>query len=370
MTSGIKTKSLKGLALALSTFAASIPWSQATAQDALENVRIAIAGTSFLDISYFPLLLPSALGYWEEEGYKAEVFPISGSSEAAQQLAADNIDFAQMAGASIILANAQHSVPIRTLITNFALGWGVAVKKDGPIKSAADLKGKNIGIVSVSTGGVSLVKSFVRKSGLDPDTDVTMIATGVGAQPLLALQNDQVQALMYWSSALVGFQSMDPNLTILKDPAWAELPDYSFATSQKVIDEKPAMVEGISRGIAKAMVFAAANPDCVRQLQWKFYPDSKPTNVDEETAIANDLAKVSILLEDQALASKLNPNGFVAGASAEAMGKYQDFLVEYGILTEKVDPETLVIPDSLAFFTKINDFDSAAIEADAKACDY
>ncbi len=356
--------------LATGTFAAALSWNAAQAQEELQQVRIAVGGTSFLDISYYPLLLPSALGYWEEEGYKADVFPISGSSEAAQQLSAKNIDFGQMAGSVIIQANAQHSIPVRALITNFALGWGLAVKKDGPIKTAADLKGKNIGIVSLSSGGVPLVKSFVKSNGLDPESDVTMIATGVGAQALLALQNDQVQALMYWSSALVGFQSMDANLQVLKDPAWANFPDYSFATSQQVIDEKPEMVERISRGIAKAMAFAAANPDCARKVLWKAYPDMKPNNMDEQAAVANDLAKISALLNDQANASKLNPDGLFAGVSADAMGAYQDFLFGAGILTEKVKPETLVIPEGGAFWLKINDFDKAAIESAAKTCNY
>lgn len=363
-------KTLRRTALALAAFATTFSGQPASAQDQLKEVKIAIGGTSFVDISYYALLLPSALGYWEDEGYRVDVFPISGSAEAAQQLAARNIDFAQMAGSVIIQANAQHSIPIRTLVTNFSLGWGVAVKKDGPIKTAADLKGKNIGIVSLSSGGVPLVKSFAKNNGLDPENDVSIIATGVGAQALLSLQNDQVQALMYWSSALVGFQSMDPNLEILKDPTWAAMPDFSLATHQQVIDEKPEMIEGISRGFAKAMVFAAANPDCARRVQWKFYPDTKPTNVDEQTAAANDLAKISILLADQANATKLNPDGQIAGASAKAMGGYQDFLHNAGILTAKVDPETLVIPEGAAFWSKVNDFDKAAIEADAKACNY
>lgn len=366
----IMRKFARGAVLATGMFAAVVSWDAASAEEELQQVKIAVGGTSFLDISYYPLLLPSALGYWKQEGYKADVFPISGSSEAAQQLAANNIDFSQMAGSVIIQANAEHSIPVRALITNFALGWGVAVKKDGPIKTAADLKGKNIGIVSLSSGGVPLVKSFVKSNGLDPETDVTMIATGVGAQALLALQSDQVQALMYWSSALVGFQSMDANLQVLRDPTWANLPDYSFATSQQVIDEKPDMVEGVSRGIAKAMAFAAANPDCARKVLWKAYPDTKPNNVDEQTAAANDLAKISALLNDQANASKLNPDGLLAGVSADAMGTYQDFLFGAGILKGKAKPETLVIPQGVAFWSKVNNFDKAAIEADAKACNY
>ena len=361
---------VRALLLGVAVSAAPLLGTGAAAQEDLKEVRMAVSGTTFLDISYFPVLLPKILGYWEEDGYDVSIFTIRGSSEAAQQLAASNLDFAQMAGASIIIANGEFDVPIRTLITNFALGWGLAVPADSPIQTAADLKGKNIGIVSVSTGGVSLVKSFVKKAGLDPDTDISIIATGVGAQPLLALQNDQVQALMYWSSALVGFQNNQPDLRIIKDPAWAELPDYSFATSQQTLDEDPEMVEKISRGVAKAMVFAAANPDCVRQLQWEYYPDSKPTNVDDETAAAWDVAKVEVLLADQANASALLPEGMVAGANAEAMGEYQDFLVSFGILDEKADPTELVPSSNDEFIRKINDFDHEAVKQAAIACDF
>lgn len=350
--------------LALSAAGATAAWSQ------LKDVKIGAGGSNFLDISYYFLLLPGPLGYWEQEGYKVDVFPISGSSEAAQQLSVNNVDFAQMSAGTIIQANTEHSLPVRALVTNITVGWGIAVDKNGPIKTVADLKGKNIGVVSLSSGGIPLLNSFLRNNGLDPEADVTLISTGVGAQALLALQNDQVQGLMYWSSALVGFQNTDPDLAILQDPAWAKMPDYSFGTSQKTIDEKPEMVEGIVRGMAKAMVFAAANPDCVRQLQWKFYPDTKPTGVDEAKAAANDLAMLAVLLRDQANAAKMNPGGMVAGVSTEAMGAYQDFLFDSKVVSRKVDPSELSIAEGEAFWSRVNDFDKAAIEADAKACNY
>jgi NitT/TauT family transport system substrate-binding protein len=367
----LKHRTLKSILL---TLAASVAISSlaavAAAQAPLQPVKIAVGGTSVLDISYYFLLLPGPLGYWEKEGYKVDVFPISGSSESAQQLAVNNLDFSEMSASVIIQANTEQSVPLRALITNFTLGWGIAVKRDGPIKTIADLKGKKVGIVSLASGGVPLFKSLLKNNGLDPEKDAILLATGVGAQPLLALQNDQVQGLIYWSSALVGFQNANPNLEILRDSTWAKMPDFSLATSQRVINEKPKMVEGISRGIAKAMVFAAANPDCARRLQWKFYPDARQTGVDEQKAISNDLAMISVLLKEQADAAKMNIDGQVAGVSTLAMGAYQDFLFDAGILKKKVDPKNLAISDGPAFWSKVNDFDKAAIEADAKACNY
>lgn len=370
MRSGFGNGILKRAALILAASLALSSAGAAIAGAELKEVKIGAGGSSFLDISYYYLLLPGPLGYWEKEGYKVDVFPISGSSEAAQQLAVNNIDFAQMSAGTIIQANTEHSLPVRGLVTNITVGWGIAVPKDGSIKTVADLKGKKIGIVSLSSGGIPLLNSFLKSNGLDPEKDVTLIASGVGAQAMLALENDQVQGLMYWSSALVGFQNSNPNLVILQDPAWAKMPDYSFATSQKTIDENPEMVEGIARGMAKAMVFAAANPDCARKLQWKFYPDTKPSGVDEAKATANDLAMISVLLRDQANAAKMNSDGMVAGVSTQAMGAYQDFLFDSGVVTRKVDPSGLVIADGPAFWAKVNNFDKAEIEAQARECNF
>lgn len=337
-----------------------------SAQAELKPVKIGVSGTSFLNLTYYYLLLPDLLGYWQEEGYDVEVFPVSGSYEAVQQLAANNLDFAQMGAIAIIQSNTEHGIPVRGVVTNGTLGVGIAVKKDGPIKSAPDLKGHNIGIVSLSSSAVPLLNSYLNSNGLHAD-DVTLVATGVGASALNALESGRVQGLMYWRAALVGFENAGAKINILRDPAWATMPDYTFATSQKTIDRDPRMVEGIARGIAKAMAFAAANPDCVRRLVWRKYPDTKPTGVDEERAVATDMALIMATLEDQRQAIALNPNRYTAAASVEAFGKYQDFLFQAGVLSRKIEPVQFAIA-SEGFWAKVNDFDKVAIEKKAEVC--
>ncbi len=126
----------------------------------------------------------------------------------------------------------------------------------------ADLKGKKIGIFSLGTGGVPLLKGYLRANGINPDTDVQIIATGAGAPALEATARaDRVQALMFWGSALAGFENAGTKMRVLFDPAWRALPDFTFGTLQKTIDADPAMVEAIARGAAKATLFAQTNPD-------------------------------------------------------------------------------------------------------------
>ncbi|MGJ4859644.1 ABC transporter substrate-binding protein [Labrys sp. La1] len=359
------TRALRGLFLAGLTVLGIVS-GPVSAQAEVKSVKIGVSGTSFLNLTYYYLLLPDLLGYWREEGYDVDVFPVSGSYEAVQQLAANNLDFAQIGAIAIIQSNTERGIPIRGVVTNGTLGVGIAVQKDGPIKSASDLRGQNIGIVSLSSSAVPLLNSYLNGNGLYAD-DVTLVATGVGASALNALESGRVQGLMYWRAALVGFENAGAKINILRDPAWAAMPDYTFATSQKTIDRDPKMVEGIARGIAKAMVFAAANPDCVRRLLWKKYPDTKPTGVDEERAVATDMALMTATLEDQRQAIALNPNGYTAATSVQAFGKYQDFLFKAGVLTREIEPVQFAMA-SEGLWAKVNDFDKVAIEKKASAC--
>ena len=359
------------MAVAL-TIAAALMWpGTEVARADSKHVGIGVLGTTFLDISYHALLLAGPLGYWDKEGFKVDVFPVNGVPDAAQLLASGQASFVQLGSLSIIQANTMFSLPLRALVTNFTLGgWGIAVKKDGPIKTIKELKGKKIGMSSFGSQASYLLKLMLTNGGLDPD-DAIPISTGVGAQALLALQNGQVDGLIYWASMLASFQNKDPDLQILRDPAIAKMPDFSLATTKRIIDEQPQMVDGITRGMVEAMVFSDTNPDCARRLMWKYYPDTKPTGVSGDKAISNDLNMISVLLDDhRENAVKMNPDGLFAAVSVEGMARYQDFMFASGLVKRKVNPEDLVIANGSAFWHRVNDFDHAAIIADAKACKY
>lgn len=50
---------------------------------------------------------------------------------------------------------------------------------------------------------------------------------------------------------------------------------------QPEIDPQP-----LTCGAAKTTVFALANPDCVRRIQWKTWPNTKPTGSQDEATLA------------------------------------------------------------------------------------
>jgi NitT/TauT family transport system substrate-binding protein len=126
------------------------------------------------------------------------------------------------------------------------------------------------------------------------------------------------------------------------------------------------MVEAVVRGAAKASVFARANPDCARQVQWKHYPSSKPTGADEATLVTWDLNYLNASLAGMTPA--LSGGKLFGKTTSEQFARLQDFLVETKLISkQRADAADYVIgvPD---FFEHANDFDHAAIELQARRC--
>lgn len=332
----------------------------------LKPVTIAL-GTQVVNVTYPWLTLPIALGYWKDEGYDVKVVTTGGSLQGVQQMVTGGVDFAQMDSAPLIQANTDNDVAVRGVMNTLVIDWGIGVLQNGPIKSIADFKGKKIGVFSLGTGGMPLLKGYLRANGIDPDKDVQIIATGAGAPALEALRTDRVQGLMFWGSALTGFQNAGLDMRVLFNPAWRKLPGFTFATMQKTIDTDPAMVEAIARGAAKATLYAQTNPDCTRQIHWKNFPSTKPTGADEATLVKWDLALLQTSLDSMTSAYDMNGGKLIGAMDPAGYGRMQDFMLKEGLIKRTLPPESMLYLKP-GFVEAINRFDRDAVIAAAKAC--
>ena len=354
---------------ALSVTVAAVAPGTALAQPAkpLKKVTIAAGGVTVLNVSYPWLMMPIALDYWKDEGYEVQVIATPGSVQAVQQLATGNVDFAQVSSNVAIQANVTSNIPARVVMNNSVIDWAIAVQADGAIQKIGDLKGKSIGIVSLASGGLPLLRSLLKQNGLDADKDVSIIATGAGAPALEALKSNRVQGLMFWSAALAGFENTGAKLRLFRSPDWQRLPDFSLATSQRTIERDPVMVEAIVRGAAKASLFAVTNPECVRKLHWARFPESKPTGSDDATLTRWDDNLLRAQVESMKAAFDMNGGKLWGRATSDGFGRMQDFMFDAKLIDRKVEPTTFVVKSD-GFFEHVNNFDAQAVANQARAC--
>jgi NitT/TauT family transport system substrate-binding protein len=341
---------------------------QADAQTAPKKVTIAVA-TTVMNVTYPWLMVPQALGYWRQEGYDVQVQPVGASLQVVQQMVGGNAQLGEINSTVVVQANVVTKIPVRALMMNGVIDTRVAMLADSAITSVADLKGKTIGVFSLASGAIPLLKSYLAANGLDPNKDVSLIPVGLGAQPVDALRTNKVQALIYWGSANANFENAGLKLRYLSDPNWLKIPDFSLVALQKTIDADPDMIVAIARGVAKASLFAETNPDCARKLQWAHWPNTKPTGAPDEAAAAQwDLRSLNASLWTMQKAYELDGGKLWGSTTPQDYGRMQDFMVDTKQIPDRAPIESLVIGVP-GFYEKVNDFDHDAVIAQAKSCE-
>jgi NitT/TauT family transport system substrate-binding protein len=330
-------------------------------------IKIGVPGRT-IDISYPWLSVPIALGWWLDKGYDVQLIPVGGSVEGMQQMAAGNLDFVEMNANIVVSANVTNHLPVRIVMQNGVIDWGVAVLNGGPIHDVKDFRDQKIGVFTLATGGIPYLKSWLRQNGLNPDDDVGLIAVGAGGPALQALKSQRVQGLLFWGTALAGYQNDMPDLRILRSPEWVSYPDFSLATMQATIDKDPALVAEIATGAVRASIFTVASPDCVRRIQWKRWPDTKPTGSDDEAKLAawdRNKLDAQVAAMQQAFA---NGGGKLWGiAQPAAFERLQNFMKETKLIDTTVPVDQIIIKTP-GFFEAINHVDAAAVQQQAKVC--
>ncbi len=329
-------------------------------------VTIAV-GTSVLNVGYPMLTLPLTLGYWKKEGYDVKVEPVGASLQAIQQMVAGNAQFAQVNASVILQSNTKNNLPVRFVMQNGIIDWSISTLDGAGITKASDLKGKTIGVFSLATGGIPLLKSWLAANGVDPDKDVTLVPLGLGAAPVQALKTGQVDALLYWASATAGFENAGLKLHKIIPDDWKTYPDYSLSTMQQTAETDPDMVVAIAKGVAMATVFALANPECAVKLHWEHYPETKPKGADEATLLSWDLNNINAQLNSLSAGFELNGGKEWGATDPAGVARLQTFLKAAGLVPGEMAPADMIvkIPD---FLKRVNDFDADAVRADAKAC--
>src|SRR5260370_35405412 len=89
--------------------------------------------------------LPTALGYWKDEGLEVNVFGVAGDTAGVQLLSGTKIDFISLVGAGLLSARAK-GIPLKAVYMHPPIPIARFVRpKATVITKVAALKGKTLG---------------------------------------------------------------------------------------------------------------------------------------------------------------------------------------------------------------------------------
>src|SRR5499426_347797 len=198
---------------------------------AVENVRVAYPS---MGTSVFCLIIAQKEGYLKEEGLDAQLLSIRGEIAIRTTLAGE-VDFFTNAGSA--LAAAVRGVPVK-IVTVFQdrPSWDLIAQPD--IKSVAQLRGKNIGIMSPEGSLAVVAREILRKNGMDPGKDVNLVVMGGDEVRFPALQTKSIQATLF--STGMSLKAQKEGFTKLAMAGdYANLIEGGLATSNDRIKQSP-----------------------------------------------------------------------------------------------------------------------------------
>ena len=220
---------------------------------ALESIIIAYPTTSS---QFTPLWFTRDVGLYEKYGLDVKLVFIQGGSVLLQAMIAGQVQAAQNGIAETVTAILRGG-DVRMLgVTSKIFPYSLIAAKN--VKSAKDLIGGRIGINRI--GDVSAYGSqlALRKLGLNPDKDVTMMQIGGSPQRLAALQSGGVQA------AAMDFMS-GLRLAKLGFPVLMQLnlnyPYLGPMVSGKFLRESPATAEAFVKAFIEGIARFKRNRD-------------------------------------------------------------------------------------------------------------
>ena len=214
-----------------------------------------------------PFWVAREAGLYRQNGVDVDVVFLRGSTTAINAMVAREAQFAALGASSSVLANLGGADTV--LIATAAPGLSFYLVVSQQIKSAADLKGKKVGISRPGTDSDLAARVAVQKSGL-AEKDVQFISIGSDMERLAAMKQGVVDATVMTPAAYVAAQKL--GFHSLLDLSKMNIPyeSASLITTRTLIRENPGLVSRFARGFVSGIHYSKMHREFTLKVLKKY----------------------------------------------------------------------------------------------------
>ncbi|GIH73469.1 sulfonate ABC transporter substrate-binding protein [Sphaerimonospora thailandensis] len=269
-----------------------------------------------------PLQVAIDRGFFKDEGLEVKPEVVAGGAVGVQKLLGGSIDLTLGAYIGTFLAQDKGAGKFKYVADSYGAAPGafvIMVKKDSPIKTVADLKGKKIA-----------VNTF--QSVMQLTAEVQMKVAGVAATPdqfvekpfpdmPAALENGQVDAAaMVEPFITVESKAGGRIITDEMTGPTEDLPVAGWFTTEDTANKYPKTMAAFQRALGKAQELVANDRKIVEETLPKY------TKIDAATAAVISLGSYPTSLSETRLQRVI------------------DLMKEYGYLKTDLDAKSMILP--------------------------
>jgi NitT/TauT family transport system substrate-binding protein len=293
------------------------------------STKVTIGLTYIPNIQFVPFYWADAKGLFAASGVNAKLRH-HGSSEALfTALASGQEDFV-VAGADEMLQARSQGMDLVAIAQYYRQYPVVGIVKDASaIKTAADLKGKSVGVPGKYGESWFALLVLLKSAGL---TEADVKVSEIGYTQQAALSTDKVDAIMGFSNNdVVTFQAAGIAVrTLPLTTGTLPLISVSLITTRKFLDANPAVAKEVADACTAGFVAVAKDQPAAVTLATDYVTTLK-TDAAARTGAATTLAATVPLWKDASGA--VNPT-----LDAAQFASMATFMREQGIIAASVDP--------------------------------
>jgi NitT/TauT family transport system substrate-binding protein len=256
------------LLLLLSSLTLTACGSRSAAPQGLVHIKLPVGYIP--NVQFAPLYVAIDKGYFKNEGIEIE-FDYSLETDAVSLVGANNLQFAVVSGEQVLLARAQ-GLPV-VYVCAWYQQYPVAVvsKVEQGIKTAADLKGKRIGLPGLFGANYIGLDAILFSAGLT-EKDVMLDSIGFNQVASLAADKDQAVSV-YTTNEPVQLEAQGYKLNEIRVADTVQLASNGIITNEQTIAKDPDLVKRMSSAFVKGLADTIANPDEAYNISKKYVPN-------------------------------------------------------------------------------------------------
>lgn len=302
--------------------------------------------------------VPLELGYWENLNVK--VLVTKGAINNLQALLTGQAHIANLGMSAMYSLATKHP---ELQVVHLAAGniWHTAVPEKSAIRRQEDLRGKTIGVQTLTSASFLYGRAALAGAGLDPDKDVKWLPVGVGAAAANAVRQGHIDAYASYDGPIGTIETiLDEPMRSLPSVMDGQPGTLGLVTTKAFLRDHRDLVVAFLKGFNAGQHFAALNPEAAVRIHWKAHPDQKPAGVDDATAMKKALG---IVKTRYSAMDRPGTDGLVGYLDTATVQRSLDFFYKNAVIERPLRAEDVVVMGPAMEAAK---YDAKAVEEDAR----